>query len=181
VQSIGCLSTYCRADGYNCNSLPDVSYLHEILFVLQMNFMKELMQLCYTFFSMLQISEEPIINNSLFKLESYGMELFTNLKEWFVSIHIQEQIRDVDFTGLFTNPWFIIPFALMVCYLLYKQSWRDLIIITIFIAVWWVSGTDYMNSLLVDGEIQIGKILPVIFGGAAVLGFVIYLFFGRSD
>jgi hypothetical protein len=38
-----------------------------------------------------------------------------------------------------------------------------------------------MNSLLVDGEIQINKILPVIFGGAAVLGFVIYLFFGRSD
>jgi hypothetical protein len=109
------------------------------------------------------------------------MELFTNLKEWFVSIHIQEQIRDVDFIGLFTNPWFIIPFALMVCYLFYKQNWKDLIIITIFIAVWWASGTDYMNSLLVDGEIQIDKILPVIFGGAAVLGFVIYLFFGRSD
>jgi len=109
------------------------------------------------------------------------MEFFTNLKEWFASIHIQEQIRDVDFTGLFTNPWFIIPFALLVCYLLYKQNWKDLIIITIFVAVWWVSGTDYMNSLLVDGEIQISKILPVIFGGAAVLGFVIYLFFGRSD
>ena len=94
---------------------------------------------------------------------------------------MQDQIRDVDFTGLFTNPWFIIPFVFMVGYMLFKQKWKDLIIITIFVAVWWVSGTDYMNSLLVHGEIQIEKILPVIFGGAAVLGFVIYLLFGRSD
>jgi hypothetical protein len=109
------------------------------------------------------------------------MEFFTSVKEWFASTNLQEQIRDVDFAGLFSNPWFIIPFASMVVYLLYKQNWKDIIIIAIFVAVWWVSGTNYMNSLLVDGEIQINKILPVIFGGAAVLGFVIYLFFGRSD
>ncbi len=109
------------------------------------------------------------------------MEFFASVQEWFASTNIQEQIRDVDFTGLFSNPWFIVPFAFMVVYLLYKQNWKDIIIIAIFVAVWWVSGTNYMNSLLVDGEIQINKILPVIFGGAAVLGFVIYLFFGRSD
>ena len=109
------------------------------------------------------------------------MQFFTNLKDWFVATHLQEQIKDVDFVGLFTNPWFIIPFGLMVCYMLFRQKWKDLIIITIFVAVWWVSGTQYMNSLLVNGEIQIEKILPVIFGGAAVLGFVIYLLFGRSD
>ncbi|TKB27638.1 hypothetical protein FCL47_05770 [Desulfopila sp. IMCC35006] len=109
------------------------------------------------------------------------MQFFTNLQEWFVATHLQEQIKDVDFAGLFTNPWFIIPFGLMVCYMLFRQKWKDLIIITILVAIWWVSGTDYMNSLLVNGEIQIEKILPVIFGGAAVLGFVIYLLFGRSD
>ncbi len=109
------------------------------------------------------------------------MQFFTNLQEWFVATHLQEQIKDVDFIGLFTNPWFIIPFGLMICYMLFRQKWKDLIIITILVAIWWVSGTDYMNSLLVNGEIQIEKILPVIFGGAAVLGFVIYLLFGRSD
>lgn len=109
------------------------------------------------------------------------MGFFENIKEWFASTHIQEQIKDVDFVGLFTNPWFIIPFAVFVFYSLFRQKWKDLIIIAIFVAIWWVSGTNYMNSLLVDGEIQINKILPVIFGGAAVLGFVIYLFFGRSD
>lgn len=109
------------------------------------------------------------------------MDLFVNMKEWFASTHIQEQIKDVDFVGLFTNPWFIIPFLVLVFYSLFRQKWKDLIVITIFVAIWWVSGTNYMNSLLVNGEIQINKILPVIFGGAAVLGFVIYLFFGRSD
>jgi len=109
------------------------------------------------------------------------MDFFTKIKDWFVSIHIPEQIRDVDITGLFTNPWFIVPFVLMVGYMLFKQQWKDLIIVAIFIGIWWVSGTQYMDTLLVDGEIQINKILPVIFGGAAVLGFVIYLFFGRSD
>lgn len=109
------------------------------------------------------------------------MEYFTKLTDWLDSIHIQQQVRDVDVVGLFTNPWFIIPFVILVGYMVFKQSWKDLIIITIFIGIWWVSGTDYMNSLLVNGEIQIDKILPVIFGGAVVLGFVIYLLFGRSD
>ncbi len=109
------------------------------------------------------------------------MQIFANIKEWFAATHLQEQIKEVDFVGLFTNPWFIVPFSLMVCYMLFRQKWKDIIIITIFVGLWWVSGTNYMNSLLVNGEIQIGKILPVIFGGAAVLGFVIYLLFGRSD
>jgi glucose-6-phosphate-specific signal transduction histidine kinase len=109
------------------------------------------------------------------------MGILTSLKEWFVSIHIAEQIKDVDIVGLFTNPWFIIPFVLLIGYLFFKQNWKDLIIITIFVGIWWVSGTNYMDTLLVNGEISIEKILPVIFGGAVVLGFVIYIFFGRSD
>jgi hypothetical protein len=109
------------------------------------------------------------------------MEFFTKIANWFESTHLQEQIKDVDIVALFSNLWFIVPFACLIVYMLYKQSWKELIIITILVAVWWVSGTPYMNSLIVNGEIQIEKILPVIFGGAIVLGFVVYLLFGRSD
>lgn len=109
------------------------------------------------------------------------MEIFTKIGNWFESIHIGEQIKDVDFIALFSNPWFIVPFALIILYLLYKQSWKDLIILAIIVAVWWVSGTDYMNTLVVGDELQMGKVLPVVFGGAVVLGFVIYLLIGRSD
>ncbi len=108
-------------------------------------------------------------------------ETLDKFLRWFESTHLQEQIAEVDFAALFTNPWFVVPFGILIAYMLYKQSWRDLIIIGILFAVWWVTGTPYMDSLLVNGEIQINKILPVAFGGAVALGVVIYLLFGRSD
>lgn len=109
------------------------------------------------------------------------MEMWTKLNAWFESTQLTEQIREVDYVGLFSNPWFIIPFGLLVGYMLFKKKWKDIVILSILGAIWWVSGTPYMKTLLVGGEIQIEKILPVIFGGAAALGIVIYLLFGRSD
>jgi hypothetical protein len=100
---------------------------------------------------------------------------------WFESTHLQEQVENVDVGGLFTNPWFLVPFILVVGSLLFKQGWKDLLIISIFIAVWWVSGLEYMDTLVVNGEVQINKVLPILFGGAFLMGFVIYMFFGRSD
>ncbi len=94
---------------------------------------------------------------------------------------IPEQIKEVDYVGLFTNPWFMVPFVAMVLYMLWKQSFKELIIIAIFIGVWWATGTEYMQTLVVGEELQLKKVLPVMFGGAALLGFVIYLLFGRGD
>ena len=107
--------------------------------------------------------------------------MFDKIIDWFESTKIHEQILDVDFAGLFTNPWFMVPFCCVVVWMLYKQSFKELIIIAVIIGAWWFSGTDYMASLIIDGEIQVAKVLPVTFGGAAALGFVIYLLFGRSD
>lgn len=108
-------------------------------------------------------------------------DFFDRVLGWCDSTHIQEQVANVDYVGLFTNPWFLVPFVLAVGYLLYKQSFKDLIVIAAFLAVWYVSGTDYMQTLIVDGELEISKILPVLFGGAGLLAFLIYIFFGRSD
>jgi hypothetical protein len=108
-------------------------------------------------------------------------DFVNSILAWIESTHIQQQIKDVDYVGLFTNPWFLVPFVVLVLYLLYKQAFRDLIIVSLFVAVWWVSGLDYMQTMVVNGELQMNKILPVLFGGTAVLGFVIYLLFGRSD
>ncbi len=107
--------------------------------------------------------------------------MFEKLVSWWDSTQINEQVKGVDYVGLFTNPWFIVPFACMMGYLLYKQSWKEIIIIGILTVVWWATGTDYMASLIVNGELQIDKVLPVAFGGAVLLGLVIYLLFGRSD
>ncbi len=108
-------------------------------------------------------------------------DFFGNILSWVDSTHVVEQVADVDYVGLFTNPWFMVPFVAVVLYLLWKQSFKDLIVITIFIGIWWVSGTQYMDTLVVGDELQVGKVLPVLFGGAVVVGFVVYIFFGRSD
>jgi hypothetical protein len=113
--------------------------------------------------------------------EENRMELWNKIVAWYDSTKVHEQIRDVDYVGLFTNPWFVVPFACIVVWFVFKQKWKDIIILAVFIAVWWVSGTTYMQTLTVNGELQIDKILPLLFGGAAAMGLVIYLLFGRSD
>lgn len=95
--------------------------------------------------------------------------------------HLPEQIRAVDISGLFTNPWFLVPFISGTAYLLYKQAFRDLIILAIIMGCWYVSGTPYMQTLVVGEHIQVNKVLPVLFGGAVVLGVLIYLLISRSD
>lgn len=97
------------------------------------------------------------------------------------STHLPEQISEVDYVGLFSNPWFLVPFITFVCYLLYKQKWRDIVFVVIFVGVWWVSGTVFMKTLVVGETLQVNKVLPVLFGGAVILGVIIYLLFGRSD
>ena len=108
-------------------------------------------------------------------------DIWQKILDFIESTHIVQQLTDVDVSALCSNPWVMVPFIGLICYMVYKQSWKDIILTAIFGAVWWVSGTDYMGSLLVNGEIQINKILPVVFGGAALLGLVIYILFGRSD
>jgi hypothetical protein len=105
---------------------------------------------------------------------------FSNIWVWLQSTGVPEQVASVDFVGLFTNPWFIVPFAVFVGLLIWKQMFNELIILIIFVIIWWLSGTEYMQTLVVDGELQIKKVIPVLIGASAVLGVIIYLFFGRS-
>lgn len=107
--------------------------------------------------------------------------IIESMGSWLEATHLVEQIKNVDFPGLFTNPWFLVPFIALVGYLLYKQAFRDLAILGLVGGVWYASGTPYMQTLVVGNELQIAKILPVLFGGAVVLGLLIYLMIGRSD
>ena len=107
-------------------------------------------------------------------------ELWDGFTAWVDSTHLFEQITEVDAVGLFTNPWFLVPFLVLVGYMIFKQAWRDMALIAIFIGVWWVSGTPYMQTLVVGDELSIEKILPVVFGGGITLGVVIYLLITKS-
>ena len=108
-------------------------------------------------------------------------DVLVKLGNFFESTKIHEQIKAVDVAGLFSNPWFIVPFLCMILYMLYRRSFTNIVIVAIIFGGWWFSGTDYMASVFVDGHMQVGKILPIVFGGAAVIGVLIYLLFISSD
>ena len=109
------------------------------------------------------------------------MEFFNKFVDFIHSTQVLQQFHNVDAAGLFTNPWFLVPFICLIGYLLYKQNFREIIIIIIGFACWHITGTEYMKTLIVGEEIQLAKVLPVVFGAACVLGIVIYLYFGKSD
>ena len=109
------------------------------------------------------------------------MDFFTKIVEFIHSTQVLEQFKEVDALGLFTNPWFLLPLICLIGYLLYKQEFREIIVIFIGFGCWHISGTEYMNTLIVGDEIQLSKVLPVVFGAAIILGVIIYMYFGRSD
>ena len=109
------------------------------------------------------------------------MGFFTKIVEFIDSTQVLQQLKEVDAVGLFTNPWFLVPLICLIGYMLYKQDFKEIIVIIIGFGCWHISGTEYMNTLIVDDEIQLAKVLPVVFGAACILGIIIYMYFGRSD
>ncbi len=107
--------------------------------------------------------------------------IFSTVGGWLEATGLPQQLQEVDVVGLFSNPWFLIPFIGIVGYKIYKQAFRDLIVLVLLVGVWYATGTPYMQDLVVGDKLDMNKVLPVMFGGAAVLGVIIYMFFGRSD
>ena len=108
-------------------------------------------------------------------------QFFNKIVSFFESTNLVEQFGNHDIPAIISNPWFVIPALIFVGYMVYKQNWKDLIILSIIGVVWWVTGTAYMDTLIIGDELQLEKILPVVGGGAVALGAVIYLLFGRSN
>jgi hypothetical protein len=109
------------------------------------------------------------------------VDFLTKIIEFIHSTQVLQQFKEVDAAGLFTNPWFLVPLICLLGYMLYKQDFKEIIVIFLGFGCWHISGTEYMNSLIVNNEIQLAKVLPVVFGAACILGLVIYMYFGRSD
>ena len=109
------------------------------------------------------------------------MNFFTKTVDFIDSTQVLQQFKEVDAVGLFTNPYFLVPFICLIGYMLYKQDFREIILIVIGLGCWHISGTEYMNTLIVGEELQLAKVLPVVFGAACILGLIIYMYFGRSD
>ena len=108
------------------------------------------------------------------------MGFFETIVGYVKATNIPQQLNDVDYNALMRNPWFMVPFVVLVLYMLYKKEITNLMVMGICVGVWCLTGTSYMTGLIVNGEIQMNKILPVVFGGAVVLIALIYLLLNRD-
>ncbi len=63
------------------------------------------------------------------------MEFFTKIVDFIVYTQVGKQFKEVDFGALFTNPWFLVPFICLIGYLLYKQNFKEIILIIIGFAL----------------------------------------------
>jgi len=109
------------------------------------------------------------------------MEFLSRIIGFVNDTQVPDQIREVDVVGLFTNPWFLVPFLAFVGWKLYKMSINTLVVTAVAIGLWAFSGSPMMQGLIVNGELQLDKVLPVVGVGIVAIGIVIYFLFIRSD
>lgn len=108
-------------------------------------------------------------------------DFIARISEWIQQTQVLEQIKAVAVSGLFHNPYFLVPFICLIVYNLYRQTFTNLIILALILGLWYFSGTSYVQEAVMEGEVQIGKILPVVGVGVAGIAVLVYLLFIRQD
>ncbi len=108
-------------------------------------------------------------------------EFFNSITAWINHTQVPIQIRTVDVGGLFKNPYFLVPFIALIINYLYRQAINNLLVTALIIGLWYFSGTEFVRDSVVNGEVQIGHILPIAGVGVAGIAILIYIFFIRQD
>jgi len=109
-------------------------------------------------------------------------EFFTSIIEFIASTKVLEQFENWDTVGLFTNPWFLVPFIGMIIYFIVKQEIKSLALTGLAVALFMFLGSSYVEGLIDEkGFIQLNKVLPIVAMGVAGVAVVIYLYFMRGD
>ena len=108
-------------------------------------------------------------------------DFWQSLLDFWQNTNIPQQLADVDVKGLFTNPWVLLPLIAQVGWWMYKKAINNIVILGLAIGIWIFTGTPYAQGLVVNGELQAGKILPVAGVGIGVVMIIIYLIFIRGE
>ena len=108
-------------------------------------------------------------------------EFLGQIVDFLNSTNVPQQFREVDAKGLITNVWFVVPCIAFVCYNLYKQATNTLVMTGLGFGLWLFSGSSYMDGLVVNGYLQLGKVLPVAAVFIGAIAIAIYFLFMRTD
>lgn len=102
-------------------------------------------------------------------------DFLVTLKEFIEGTNLISQFSETDYMGLFTNPWFLVPYIGLNIYLATKKSWNSIILMLTGLGVWAFTGTSYMKGLMIEGELQLDKIAPVIGVFIGAIAIVVYV------
>lgn len=100
---------------------------------------------------------------------------------WLDATRLPEQISKVEIGGLFSNPYFLVPFICLIIFILLSRSYKNLLLIGMGIGLWAFSGSEYVKDIMMDGELQLSKIWPVLAVGIGTIGTIVLMVFGKSD
>jgi hypothetical protein len=106
---------------------------------------------------------------------------FKPVVDFIVSTKVPEQIDKIDYKGLFTNAWFLVPYIAFLAWNVYKQAINAIIITLLLTGSWAFFGTQYMKDIMGREEVALDAILPIVAGACLVLGIIIYRLFLKSD
>jgi hypothetical protein len=107
--------------------------------------------------------------------------IFKPILDFIIATKVPEQIDKIDYKGLFSNGWFLVPYIAMLAWDVYKQAINSLIITLLLTGLWAFFGTPYMKAIIAKDEIQLDAVLPLVAGACAVFGFIIYRLFFKSE
>jgi uncharacterized membrane protein YgdD (TMEM256/DUF423 family) len=108
-------------------------------------------------------------------------DFLISIGDFIQATNVPEQFREVDAKGLFTNFYFLIPFLAVIGHCIFRKSVNTMVLLFLFFGVWLFSGSPYMQDLVVKGELQLDKVLPLAGAGVVVISVIVYLLFIRSE
>ncbi len=79
-------------------------------------------------------------------------------------------------SGIVSRFWRALATTLAIC-----AAFTTLAIMGLAIGLWYFSGTDYVSGAVVNGELQIGKVIPTMLVGVGGIATLVYLLFIRQD
>ena len=113
-------------------------------------------------------------------IKSFFM-FFMPVIDFIISTKVPEQVENIDYKGLFSNGWFLIPYLAIIGWNIYKKAINALIVIILLTGAWAFCGTPYMQDVLGREEIALEAVLPLVVGACTILAIIVYIFFFKDE
>ena len=113
-------------------------------------------------------------------IKSFFM-FFKPVLEFIISTKVPEQVENVDYKGLFSNGWFLVPYLAMIGWNVYKKAINALVVIVLLTGGWAFCGTPYMQDVLGREEIALEAVLPLVAGACTILAIIVYIYFFKDE